>query len=110
MAVQQARYVKEGDIGIPFAAVLKDNAGMPVDLTGASVDFVMALPNTIPKVNADATIDDPTGGEVSYTSGVTDLDTVGTYWVEWEVTFSGGQIQRFPGDGYNQVAVRPNLE
>jgi len=105
-----ALYVKEGDEGIPFVAILKDRAGVVVDLTGAGVDFIMALPNTTPKVNAAATITDATGGEVSYTSLTGDLDTVGTYFVEWEVTFAGGEIQRFPGDGYNVIAVRANLE
>lgn len=111
-----ARYVKEGDRGIPFTATLKDNTGAVVDLTGATVTFVMSLfrrgaPVTPPKVNAAATIvSPPTLGQVKYTSGATDLDTVGTYFVEWKVTFSGGLPQRFPGDGYNVVAVRPNLE
>lgn len=105
-----ARYVKEGDTEAVFTATLKDNAGAVVDLTGAAVDFVMALPNTTPKVNDTATVDDPLLGTVSYTTGATDLDEVGTYFVEWEVTFGGGGIQRFPGDGYNVVAVRPNLE
>lgn len=106
-----ARYVKEGDTDIPFPATLTDSTGAVVNLTGASVDFVMALPNTPPKVNADAVIvGTPTLGQVLYTSGPTDLNEVGTYFVEWEVTFAGGGKQRFPGDGYNVVAVRKNLE
>lgn len=110
MSIATARYVKEGDTGIPFTATLLDNTGAVVPLTGASVDFVMALPNTIPKVNADAVIVDPLLGTVRFTSGATDLNAVGTYFVEWEVTFAGGGIQRFPGNGYNIVVVRPNLE
>lgn len=105
-----ARYVKEGDVGIPFTATLRDNTGAVANLTGASVIFVMALPNTIPKVNAAATIVDPLLGTVRYTSGATDLNTVGTYFVEWKVTFTGGLPQRFPADGYDVVAVRANLE
>jgi hypothetical protein len=108
---QEVLYVKEGDVGIPVDATLKDRAGAVVNLTGASVDFIMALPNTTPKVNADAVIvGTPTNGQVRYTSVTNDLNAVGTYFVEWEVTFAGGEIQRFPGDGYDVVAVRPNLE
>jgi hypothetical protein len=106
----EVRHVKEGDTGAVFTAALKDNTGTAVNLTGASVDFVMALPNTTPKVNADATIVSPTLGTVSYTSGATDLNVVGTFFVEWEVTFAGGGIQRFPGDGEDVVVVRRNLE
>jgi hypothetical protein len=111
-----ARYVKEGDTGIPFPATLTDTTGTVVNLTGATVDFVMRLASyvgptpPVPKVNAAASIVSPTAGTVLYTSGANDLDTVGTYFVEWEVTFAGGLKQRFPGDGYNVVAVRPNLE
>jgi hypothetical protein len=105
-----ALYVKKGDVGVPITATLTDKADAPVNLVGAEVDFVMALPNTAPKVNADAVITDAATGKVSYTTIAADLNTVGTYFVEWEVTFSGGGIQRFPGDGYNVVVVRRNLE
>jgi hypothetical protein len=111
-----ARYVKEGDVGIPFPATLTDTTGAVVNLTGASVDFVMRLASWVgptpplPKINADATIVAPLLGTVLYTSQATDFDEVGTYFVEWEVTFAGGGKQRFPGDGYNMVAVRANLE
>ena len=109
-----ARYVKKGDIGIPFEATLTDSDGAAVNLTGASVDFVMRLASpagTTPKVNADAVVvGTPTNGQVSYTTQAADLNTVGTYFVEWEVTFGGGGVQRYPGDGYNVVAVRDNLE
>lgn len=104
------RYVKVGDTGIPFSATLQDNMGTGVDLSGATVNFVMTpRRSTTPKVEAAATIDTPLGGEVSYISDTTDLDTEGVYLVEWRVDFGGGEIQRFPGDGYNQVIVKANL-
>jgi hypothetical protein len=105
----EVRYVKEGDTGALFTATLKDNTGAVVNLTGATVNFVMALPNATPKINAAAVIvGTPTLGQVSYTTGATDLNAVGTYFVEWKVTFAGGQIQRFPGDGEDMVVVRRN--
>ena len=108
----QARYVKKGDVGIPFDAALTEADGDPVNLTGATVRFLMTLPSSdTPEVDAAASVvGTATDGNVRYTSVAGDLDTVGTYFVEWKVTFGGGGVQRYPGDGYGVVAVRENLE
>lgn len=102
--------VKVGDAGTKVRATLK-SGGDPVDLTGASVKFIMRLPGaSAPKVNAAATVEDAAAGKVAYTFIAADLDTPGDYWAEWQVTFGGGAVQTFPAGGYNIVRVVDDLD
>jgi hypothetical protein len=81
------------------------------DLTGAAVKFVMSKPgNVSPKVAAAGTFDDRTAGIVRYSWIPGDTDTPGTYDAEWEITYSNGKKQTFPGDSYNTVIITGDLD
>ena len=110
---------KQGDNALVFNDTLTntdDSTSPPtvtaVDLTGASVQFVMrALTATTPAINASATIGSPsTAGKVSYTPTATDTATAGMFNAYWIVTFGGGAVQRFPTNGYLTVEIQENLE
>lgn len=102
--------VKSADAGTAIEAVLKQNGNL-VDLTGATVRFLMAPASdlTDSKVNAAATIDNAAGGAVSYTWAAADLDTPGNYVAEWEVTFADGSISTFPSAVYNTIEILADL-
>ena len=103
--------VKQGDTAPPFADTLLDNLGNPVNLTGATVRFVMRPQRRrLVKVAAAATVvqvgdgSDGSKGKVRYSQTSGDVDTPGLYDVEWEVTYSGGKIETFP-NGRHAVAL-----
>lgn len=109
--------IKRGDTTPPIESELQDNDGQPVDLTGASVRFLMK-PRGGPTLTVDGAADvdaDPTTGRVSYSwvgpVGVTlgDTDEAGEYAAEWEVTFADGSVQTFPNSTYLNVLVKRDL-
>jgi hypothetical protein len=77
------------------AALTYDDGSGPVDLTSASVKFLMRRPEDRRfTVNAAANIvGNPTLGNVSYSWAPNDLNVAGQYETSWQVTFLGGRIQ-----------------
>jgi len=57
------------------------------------------------KIDTAMTIVDATGGIVQYDWQTGDTDTVGTYNVEFEVTYSDSSIETFPNNGNKVVSV-----
>lgn len=93
--------IKQGDT-IPITADLNAN------LTGASVICrIMHAPTGVFLLSGAATITDPSNGLVSFDLSAGQTATVGAYFVEWVVTFSGGDVQRFPGSSYNEIIIDP---
>jgi len=84
---------------------LKDAALSPIDLTGASVKLHMKSVDNTLKINASMTITDAINGIVQYDWQAGDTDTVGTYFVEFQVTYSDGAIETFPNNGNKIVSV-----
>ena len=105
--------IKQGDLLPIITAVLKDAAGLPVDLSGLSVKFIMRqVYADTNKVNAAATVDADqvtNKGKVSYAWEGTDTDTAGVYWAEWQVMFSGSKPETFPNDSHMVVRVEGQL-
>lgn len=102
--------IKQNDRAPSISCALEAPAGVPVDLTGTTVNFVMRAEGGVsPKVNALATIDNATAGLVHYDWGSTDTDTAGLYAAEWEVSFVGGIVRTFPADGYLYINVEASL-
>ncbi|MGQ0669342.1 MAG: hypothetical protein ACT4PO_06680 [Actinomycetota bacterium] len=103
--------IKKGDLEPAIKATLQDAAGAAVDLTGATVKFIMAsLAATTPKILAAATITAATTGKVEYVWIGTDTDTDGRYRGEFEVTWASGKKQTFPSDGYVEIIVTEDLD
>ena len=103
--------VKDNDTGSTITATLTDASGAAVNVTGATVRFTMtAYGGSTPKVNRQAaTIVTAASGVVRYTWQAGDLDTPGPFLAEFEVTFSGGAVQTYPGTGYLRVYISPDL-
>lgn len=106
---------KRGDTAAVVRATLfsDDGSTVPVNLTGASIKFIMALLPLNPgvtKVNAVATILNAATGEVGYDWIAADVDTAGNYQAEFQVTYSDGKVQTFPRLGYLTIIVTEDLD
>lgn len=89
-------YVKQGDTYRQITGTLKDAEGRPVNISGATVRFLMrAIDGTTNKVTAVATnLDDGTlanRGRVAYTWQTADINTPGDFKAEFEVSFAGAK-------------------
>lgn len=97
--------IKQNDTSPSLQALLKDADRNPIDLVGASVMFHMKALGGAIKVDAAMTIVDQDNGIVQYDWTTGDTNTVGTYNVEFEVTYSDGAIETFPNTGSIVVNV-----
>lgn len=107
-----AFYIKQNDRRPLFIVALRDNFGesteAAVDLTTASAAvFNLRLHGgTAVKISRGAcTISDAVNGEVTYTWGTADTNTVGTYDAEVEVVWPGGKAETFPNNTYWTVNI-----
>lgn len=105
-------YIKQGDTSPSIQAQLLDDTGQPVDLTGASVSFIMkSVGGDTTVVDGGATIDSASDGEVSYAWGGTDTETAGYYNAVFRVDYnsSGTDDETFPNTQYIVVKVDESL-
>jgi hypothetical protein len=101
--------MKVGDLRPIVQATISDSNG-PVNLTGATVQFLMTPRGTgTPKVNSAATIVSPTAGTVSYSWSTTDTDTPGAYYAEFRAAMGDGTKCTFPNSTYLAVLILPKL-
>lgn len=83
----------------------------PVDLTGATVTFIMRAKASTgaPAVNAPAVIVDAANGVVRFDWRLGDTATPGDYQAEWQVV-QGGLAQTFPTDAYDDITIYADLD
>lgn len=106
-------FIRSGDHGETIHSVCEDSTGAAVNISGATVKFVLQpIGGGALKLNATASNDDvgvSTRGNVSYTWQAADTDTPGLYLAYWRVTLGGGAVQTFPNGGYVLVRVTSAL-
>ena len=102
--------IKQNDTSPALQATLKDYAGVAVNLLGASVKFHLKSVDGMIKVDAPMTIQSTSGGIVVYSWEVGDTDTSGTYYAEFQVTYSDLSVETFPNTGSLAVLVVPELK
>ena len=103
--------IKKGDTSPSIQSTLKDASGTAVDIAGATVKIHMkALGSSVLKVDQTMTIVNASGGIVKYDWTASDTDTVGTYYVEFEVTRADSSIETFPNNGNAVVVIAPSLD
>lgn len=99
-------FAKVGDTK-PIRHVLErysSGAWAPVDLTGASVRFLLATSAGVRIAGGAATIvGSATAGTVEYGWAAGGNTMAGSFQGEWEVTFPSGVIESFPAEGYVPV-------
>lgn len=97
--------IKQNDTSPSLQATLKDASLTAVNLTGANVRFHMKSVDGTIKIDQPMTIVSSLGGVVQYDWQAGDTDTVGAYYVEFEVTYSDASVETFPNNGNRVVSV-----
>lgn len=99
-------YIKQDDTTPSLRADLKNGNGDAVDLLDATVRFHMReIGSTNVVIDSDATVISEPGGTVQYDWVTGDTSDVGSYQVEFEVTYSNGGIETFPNNSYIRVEI-----
>jgi 5-hydroxyisourate hydrolase-like protein (transthyretin family) len=104
-----AFYIKQNDTSPSLQATLKDASGSAINLSGASVQIHMEAVDGTLKVNKTMTVTDQVNGIVEYDWVSGDTDTAGTYYVEFQVTYSDSTIETFPNNNKEVIIIRPEL-
>lgn len=107
-------YIKQNDTQPSISATLTED-GVAVDITGATVTFVMRPRATrcqpasgAPKVEAAAVVVNAAAGQVRYDWAVGDTDTEGQFDAEFKVTLAGATTT-YPSQNYIPVVVVKDL-
>jgi transcriptional/translational regulatory protein YebC/TACO1 len=99
--------LKRNDTRDNIKATLSNESG-PVDLTGATVRFLMSKRGVI-KVDRPAQIQDSTNGIVWMVFEQGDTNETGLFQAEFEVTFSDARIETFPNDSFILINIINDL-
>jgi hypothetical protein len=103
-------FIKQNDTSPSLVATLKDFEDDAINLTDANVRFHMKSIDGTLKIDAPMTIvSTPTLGLIRYDWQTGDTDTVGTYYVEFEVTYADNTVETFPNTGSETVSVIRDL-
>ena len=102
-------YIKKDNTSPSITSNLKDYQNNAISVAGASVRFHMLDLDGTTKVDAAGSVTDGANGIVQYDWVSGDTDTIGTYNVEWEVTYGDGTIETFPNSDYEIVVVVDKL-
>lgn len=102
--------IRQGDTSPALTQAVTDPAGNMLDLTGATVTFVMRELNaSAPTVNAAMAISNPTMGIVTYAWSAADTATAGFFMGEIRCTLADGSTYTYPNDGYLTIEIEENL-
>lgn len=88
---------------------LTDGAGAAVNVTGATIVLATKHQESGSTAAFTGAIVTATSGIVNYTFAASELDTVGFYDAEWQVTFSAGVVNSYPNTGYFLIQVVDDL-
>jgi transcriptional/translational regulatory protein YebC/TACO1 len=99
--------LKKNDTKDNIKATLSNESG-PVDLTGATVRFLMSRRGIV-KVDRQAQIKDAAAGIVWMVFENGDTDETGLFQSEFEVTFPDARIETFPNDGFILINIINDL-
>jgi len=101
--------IKQNDTSPSLEATLSDANLVPVNITSATVMLHMKAIGGDVVLDEQMTITDAEGGVVQYDWQVGDTATVGTYYVEFEVTYSDGSVETFPNTGSLPLVITREL-
>jgi len=101
--------IKQNDTSPSLEATLSDANLVPVDITAATVMLHMKAIGGVVVLDQQMTITNSTGGVVQYDWQTGDTSDVGTYYVEFEVTYSDSSIETFPNTGNLPLVITREL-
>lgn len=101
--------IGEDDTGPSLEETLLGPDGNPIDLTGATVAFIMQIRDrSVPATSTAADIVDPIAALVSVDFTV-ETANAGNFTYQWRITLSGGQVVTVPNDRYRTMRVQKKL-
>lgn len=101
--------IKQHDQLPELVVTLGDFNGDTVDISGATVRFVMNVKGGENVLDRPAVIVNPSGGVVKYTWQDGDTATIGKYSGEFEVRFGDGRVETFPNNKHIVIQVFGDL-
>ena len=101
--------IKQNDTSPSLKATLSGANLVPVNITAATVMLHMKAVGGAVVLDQQMTITDAVGGVVQYDWQVGDTSTVGTYYVEFEVTYSDASVETFPNTGSLPLVITREL-
>ena len=104
-----AFYIKQNDTSPSVLAALKDANNNSINLTAANARIHMTDITGTVKIDSAVDIINEETGIIRYDWQPEDTDTAGTYYVEFEVTYTDGAIETFPNTGKEVVIILPEL-
>lgn len=101
--------IKQRDNLPIITAQFVDASGAPINLTGASVKFIMTDKRGTVLVNELCDIVDALAGKVEYRWREGDTSVPGLYWAEFEIVWPAGLRLTIPHDRYLEIAIVKDL-
>ncbi len=101
--------IKQNDRRPAIRCTLLAANGSVVNLTGATVRFLMGLSGSTALVNQPATVVDAVNGVVEYAWLPGDTANAGRFQAEFQVTHSDGRAETFPNESYIVVQIDADL-
>jgi len=103
-------YIKQNDTSPAIQRQCLDYADNPVNVTGASVRFLMRpVGDSTVKVTGVGSVVDGATGLVKYQWSTGDTDTTGDFEAEFEVTYTDGTVETFPNTTYIKVKITDDI-
>ena len=101
--------IKQGATLPILEATLSWN-GLPSDLSAvATVDVHMRSGAGVSTILTGGAVVSPTEKTVEYEWQAGDTDVVGTYEIEWWVTFDSGKVLKCPSGSYDELRIVDDL-
>jgi len=94
-------YIKQNDLQPHYPAQVKDSDGEAVSLSGATIYCTMQARDGTLKINRQTTginISDAAAGQFEYQWQTGDTDTVGKFYIEFEINPASGGKFSVPAD------------
>ncbi len=103
--------IKQGDNFPRLIANLRQSNGTIINLVDSNVLFKMkSIENGALILNTAANVINPSLGTVQYEWTSNDTSIGGEFKGEFEITFSGGEIQSVPTVGYISIKIHDDLD
>ena len=98
--------IKKSDTKPSLNATLQYNNGSALDLTGGSVFFIMGnLTDYAVYRSGACTITGSTTGQCQYDWNALDTGSVGTYWGEFQTTWSDASVMTLPNSHNLKIEI-----
>lgn len=102
-------YLKQNDTKPDLQITVNDDQDAAIDVTDATIAFHMNDSAGTSKVDAAGAIVTAESGIIKYVWSTGDLDTIGTYNAEFQITFSDSSILTVPSKGYLTIVIGAEL-